>query len=299
MPSFNYAHTIEKAISSVLGQTYPHFELIIADDGSIDKSPEIIETWRRKFPDRIKFSAHPSGAHQGLAATYKLALSQARGSVIAFLEADDYWLPDNLRIKVEAMNAFPDAGAVYTRVRPFGDKLPSLYWRFYALANHISSPKHKPFSALPVLLKRNPCATFSNFALRKEFMEECPPPPEGLLYFDWWVLAHAAVKKPFIYIPVKTVCWKIHRSSANYGRFGRKEWRRLIGFLYDLTQSLERAARNAEHQGSIRRIRFQCARRRRWTKDRKTASIFFSYVNDPLDGIRFLFHIFLKNLLMR
>lgn len=93
MPCHNAAPYVPEAVESVLGQTYGEVELIVVDDGSTDGSAEIVGALEQRHPERIRqfFTSHlgPYPArNRGLAA--------ARGEFIAFLDADDWWLPETL-----------------------------------------------------------------------------------------------------------------------------------------------------------------------------------------------------------
>jgi glycosyltransferase involved in cell wall biosynthesis len=93
MPNYNGAKFISQSISSILGQTYPFWELIISDDKSTDNSLDIIGTFkdeRIKPPIRMK-------TNQGAAVARNKAIEHAKGDFIAFLDNDDYWAPQKLR----------------------------------------------------------------------------------------------------------------------------------------------------------------------------------------------------------
>ncbi len=90
MPVFNHEKYVAEAISSALGQTFGDFELIIVDDGSVDRSREVI----RYFSDaRIRFLPQEN---QGPSVAANTGILAARGKYVAFLCGDDAWLPDRL-----------------------------------------------------------------------------------------------------------------------------------------------------------------------------------------------------------
>lgn len=93
MPAYNSEGFIAQAIESVVSQTHFDWELIIVDDCSKDKTTSIIESYAEKEP-RIVFLQHHQ--NQGVAAARNSALGAAQGDYIAFLDSDDYWLPDKL-----------------------------------------------------------------------------------------------------------------------------------------------------------------------------------------------------------
>jgi teichuronic acid biosynthesis glycosyltransferase TuaG len=91
IPAYNAENTIERAISSVLAQSYPPFEIIIVDDASKDKTQEIIES---KYADAVRYIQKIS--NNGSSVARNTGMDAAKGDYIAFLDADDAWHPDKL-----------------------------------------------------------------------------------------------------------------------------------------------------------------------------------------------------------
>lgn len=105
LSNYNYAQYLPAAIASVLGQTFQNFEIIIVDDGSTDNSHEVIKHFYEQSPDKIKFIFQ---SNQGQGAAFNTAFEAANGEVIAFLDADDIWLPNKLQQIVDAFSPAPD-----------------------------------------------------------------------------------------------------------------------------------------------------------------------------------------------
>ena len=110
--TYNYGHFIEEAIETVLAQDFPaeEREILVVDDGSTDDTQERL----RKFGDSIIYLKKQNG---GQASAFNFGLEQARGEIVAFLDADDYWLPGKLRRIAEEFAKHPDAGMVYHAIR--------------------------------------------------------------------------------------------------------------------------------------------------------------------------------------
>lgn len=123
MPVYRVEGFIADAIESVLAQTDDGWELLLVDDGSDDASAEIAEQYRRRHPDRIGCLRHPGGENRGLSATRNLGRAHANGSYIAFLDADDVWIPTKLAEQRAILSAHPDVGLVVGA---------SLYWHSWA-----------------------------------------------------------------------------------------------------------------------------------------------------------------------
>ncbi len=106
----NYGQYISHAITSVIQQTYPYWELIIVDDGSTDATPAVVAKWRGH--PRIRYYRLEG---TGQAPAKNLGIRLSRGEFIAFLDADDLWLPDKLTKQVTHLRQHPAAGVAYTR----------------------------------------------------------------------------------------------------------------------------------------------------------------------------------------
>lgn len=101
------------AIESVLRQEFADWELLLVDDGSAGESPALARAYAEAHRDRIRCLEHPAHAHRGMSASRNLGIRQAAGRHIAFLDADDVWLPRTLGEQFEILEAQPDAAMVY------------------------------------------------------------------------------------------------------------------------------------------------------------------------------------------
>lgn len=90
VPVYNAQNSISRCVESILHQEYQDFELLLVDDGSKDGSPVILDAYARQDA-RVKVIHKPN---TGVSSTRNLALDQAKGKYIQFLDADD-WIPDN------------------------------------------------------------------------------------------------------------------------------------------------------------------------------------------------------------
>lgn len=100
IPSFNMGELLSDAIESVLHQTYKSYEIIIVDDGSTDNTREIAEKYLAKG---VRYHQQKN---QGVAAARNAGIRLSKGEFVAFLDADDLWLPDKLELQMDAINEF-------------------------------------------------------------------------------------------------------------------------------------------------------------------------------------------------
>ena len=109
IPIYRVEKYIAATVESVLAQTYKNFELLIVDDGSPDKSVEICQ----QFTDsRIRIIRQEN---RGVAAARNTGIRHAKGDYLAFLDADDIWLPEKLEKHVEHLNNSPTVGVSFCR----------------------------------------------------------------------------------------------------------------------------------------------------------------------------------------
>ncbi len=111
---------LDEAITSVLDQTFPDWELILVDDGSTDRSTEIARRAAAARPEQIRCVEHDGHANRGMSASRNLGITEARGRYVASLDGDDVWLPTKLEVQVAALERHPEAAMT------FG---PLLRWR--------------------------------------------------------------------------------------------------------------------------------------------------------------------------
>lgn len=108
VPLYNKESSIAIALDSVLAQTYQDFEVIVVDDGSSDKSAAVVE---RYSDPRIRLIRQ---ANAGVSAARNKGIAEAKGEYVAFLDADDEWMPDFLEEIVTLQRKFPECGAQAT-----------------------------------------------------------------------------------------------------------------------------------------------------------------------------------------
>lgn len=110
LPTYNRSHSIMRAVRSVLRQTYRNFELLVVDDGSSDDTAALFE---KMDDDRLHYMQCTE--HLGVAVARNTGIQASHGSLIAFQDSDDVWLPEKLALQIERMNRCgPDTGVVYS-----------------------------------------------------------------------------------------------------------------------------------------------------------------------------------------
>lgn len=112
LPCFNHERWVTEAITSVLEQTMPDFELIVVDDGSRDQSLVVVS---QSGDPRLRVLA--LGENRGGAAALNVGIGQARAELVAVLNSDDAWEPSKLERQLAVLELHPELGAVFTSAR--------------------------------------------------------------------------------------------------------------------------------------------------------------------------------------
>jgi len=107
IPTHNRAHTIGRAIESVLRQTLPPAEIIVIDDGSTDGTAELVQ---RNFP-KCRYLQQPN---QGVSSARNSGITAANREWLAFLDSDDEWMPDKLATQATALKCNPGVQLCHT-----------------------------------------------------------------------------------------------------------------------------------------------------------------------------------------
>ena len=155
VPVYNVENYIAQTIESVLNQTYSHFELLIIDDESPDRSIEICQ----QFDDpRIKII---SQKNRGLAGARNTGIRHAQGDYLAFLDSDDLWLPEKLAQHVKHLESSPQVGVSFCRSQ-FIDGQGQALGIYQMPKLQDITPSH--------LLCRNPIGNGSAPVIRKEVL---------------------------------------------------------------------------------------------------------------------------------
>lgn len=109
IPVFNYARYLGDAIESVLAQTYRHVEIIVVDDGSTDHTASVARLY-----NEVRYIYQDN---QGVAAARNTGLAAAKGDLIAFIDADDTWHRDKIKLQVEYLRQHPATGFTITKIK--------------------------------------------------------------------------------------------------------------------------------------------------------------------------------------
>ena len=108
IPTYNREQYIQKALDSVLAQTYQRFEIIVIDDGSTDSTRTMISAYKENVHYLYQ-------ENQGISRARNTGIKNSHGDYIAFLDSDDYWLPEKTELQIALLQKHPEYGMAASR----------------------------------------------------------------------------------------------------------------------------------------------------------------------------------------
>lgn len=244
IPTYERVGKVEKAIESVLAQTFSDLEVIVVDDGSSDGTGEILA---KTYGDRIGY--YPQ-ANQGASVARNKGVELARGEWIAFLDSDDLWEKDKLEWQFKALEQFaPQCGACYTDVRFFNHTETQTMFQL-AKENYLHEHAMGVNDDVLRLLVRPGGAgmvvCLSSFLARADLLRKTGGFDPTLLYSqDSELMFRLAMLTGFCYVN-RPLVW-FDRSPAETRHLGvSSDWNKMDFFLRDSQLRLEGLLRFGE-----------------------------------------------------
>ncbi len=205
---------MEEAIASIFAQTYEHWELLLVDDGSTDKSTAIAQEYAQKYPQKVRYLEHENHQNRGMSASRNLGIKHAKGNYIGFLDADDIWLPQKLEQQVAILNSHPEAAMVYGRTQIWyswtGNNKDSQLDHFYDLGVEPNTLVQPPNLLLQLLENKFQTPTTCNALVRQEVFKDIGQFEEAFrtMYEDQAFFSKVLLKAP---VYVANECWAKYR----------------------------------------------------------------------------------------
>lgn len=202
IPAYNAERTILETVNSVQNQTLANIEIIIINDGSIDRTWKLIE---QLTDPRIKAFSYENG---GVAVARNRGIDKATGEFMAFIDADDLWTLDKLELQLAALKQHPEAGIAYS-------------WNYFYYEQTGDSPSERLRQRIPghvanfegdvyaPLLQENFLANGSNPLIRRQAIDKIggfdPTFPHCA---DWDFYLRLAAQWPFVRVPQHQVLYR-------------------------------------------------------------------------------------------
>lgn len=205
IPTFNYAEFISDAIDSVLAQTFKDFEIIVVDDGSTDNTKDILN----KYSDNIKYYYQDN---KGPASARNLGIKNASGSYICFLDSDDIFMPNKLKLQIDTFHSISkqNTALLYSN-------FTSVNKRLDISIQHYKCPKFQSHKiAFDYLIKNNFINT-STVMIKRDFLCDVDLFDEKLKYledYDLWL----KLGSKYEFFHIRNFLVKTRSHNKNYSK---------------------------------------------------------------------------------
>jgi hypothetical protein len=204
--TYNHERFIEKAIVSVLEQDFPaaEREILVVDDGSTDRTPEIL----RKFEPHVRLLRKENG---GQASAFNAGIPECKGEIVAFLDGDDWWAPNKLTSVVQAMATSSSVGIVGHGIvvvgRDGSEQTETLREGFRFQADTIEGAK--------LFRRRGAFLGTSRMTIRAEVLRRIGAMPESIeIQADEYLFTLAAVMMEVQILPEALTYYRLHDANS-------------------------------------------------------------------------------------
>ena len=239
IPAYNHERFVERCLDSVLEDPYPAKEVVIIDDGSVDRTGERIAQWAARYGDRLRVEYVRHDENRGIAASLNELAARARGEFLRLGASDDYLLPGGLAAQVTYLQTHPRKHAV------IGD---SIVVDQYGAKLHDSGMRdlHGADKSLYDTDDGIRRAVISQWAiggpvalLRKSALETVDRWTEGLRIDDWDFFLRLAARDALGFIDVPVCAYRLHGNNVSKTRHTATR-------IVNLTESWQVARRRSE-----------------------------------------------------
>ncbi len=213
MPCYNSAVFVREAVDSVCTQTFATVDLIAIDDGSTDRTLEILASAAKDYPGRVTVIKQE---HSGPYPARNLGIAQATGEFLAFLDADDYWDPTCLKKLMDAL-CTASADVAYCGWKNVGEGapgdapyIPADYLQMDTVAEFLRAC---PWPIHAALVRRTALEAVGGFSTRRF----------SAMDYDLWVRLYAHTQR-LVRVPEVLAYYRWH----NMGQISRSRWRQIL-----------------------------------------------------------------------
>ncbi|MEX0774303.1 MAG: glycosyltransferase [Phycisphaeraceae bacterium] len=228
IPTYNRARLIAAALDSVLAQSYPgRIEAAVVDDGSSDDTAAVMQPYLAQYRNEagkvvIRYTRLEK---QGVVTARNTAIAQTTAPLVAFLDSDDYWHADKLRLQIEVLNADAQIGLVHTGFRyvneagEMADDGPQ----------RVDNPCHGDRGKCVNVLMDEDLVIFSSVLARRSVIAQAAAAePHGLPFDPRWtnaqdydLLLRCARLCAFVYLSAPLTYYRLHGGHGAMGNFKR------------------------------------------------------------------------------
>ncbi|MDF1512319.1 MAG: glycosyltransferase family A protein [Anaerolineae bacterium] len=214
VPVYNGEAYLSEALESILSQTYQPLDIIVIDDGSTDNSRDIAES----FIPHLRYYYQPNA---GVGSAMSAGVTYAKWEYLAFLDADDLWMPDKLTLQMTVFMQNPGLGAVFTKIEQFysSDIRPEYRQKYFYTEKIVDG-----YCVDTLLVKKEAYDAVGSF----------DPIRKTGTFIEWYTRA-MDIDLPVKVIPIVTAKRRIHNSNMGIWNIAnqRKGYTRILKSVLD------------------------------------------------------------------
>jgi glycosyltransferase involved in cell wall biosynthesis len=298
LSTYNGTRFLSEQIHSVLHQTYPHFRLLIRDDGSSDDTPRLIAEFVNRYPGKV-IPIDQRGPHLGACLSFNRLLEATNANYTMLCDQDDFWFTDKIAVSLQKIQECERRFSIETPILIHTDlivtdatlrPLHGSLWSYQGL-NPIQGHK------LNRLLTQNVvtgCASLMNRALLRKAL---PIPPQAIIH-DWWLALVASALGHLELVSRPTAFYRQHESNyVGASRYGfHQGLRRLRHLLQGTPENTGFLGTVEQASGFLERFSQQLPKERRQSVE---SFIQISTLGSAHKAIALLRHGYRKHGLLR
>ena len=223
LTTYNGERYLANQLDSIFGQNYREWTLIVRDDGSIDRTPKILESYRNKYPDKVIIISDGKG-NVGVVQSFSILMLESNAEYIAFCDQDDIWKPEKLDLQIGAIKQAEKNYGINAAVLIQSDLcvvdsqlniLSDSFWKYQNL-DPVS------MNTLHVLLLQN-YVTGCTCLINKKLCDLAKPLSNEIIMHDWWLGLIALTSGKIILMDEKLVYYRQHGGNqVGASRWGLK-----------------------------------------------------------------------------
>lgn len=206
LPTYNHENYVEEAIESVLNQTYKNIEFLVADDGSLDGTPQKILQYEGKIDQIHLFEENTE------AKIIQFLRERATGKYIAMMHSDDVWAPEKIELQVAYMESHPECGACFTGCECMDENGKLLGNKYFLVANK------KQEEWLRFFFEYGNCLAHPSILIHRDLYLDFYTEKSARMFWqlpDYWLWINLVQKKEIHIIEKELTYFREHLSGQN------------------------------------------------------------------------------------
>ncbi|MGB9763697.1 MAG: glycosyltransferase [Minisyncoccia bacterium] len=217
LSTYNGDKFLNDFLNSLLTQSYKNWKLIVRDDGSKDKTIDILESFSQKYPEKVEIIKDSMG-NLGPWKSFFHLLKYSKEKYVMFADQDDIWLPKKIEITLNKMilsekkfgENYPIL--IHTDLKVVDQNLNNIAESFWQYQN--LNPEHKSLNYLLVQNNVTGCTVMINESLKNLIN----PFPTKAIMHDWWIAIVASAFGTINYVPESTILYRQHNNQNTGAR---------------------------------------------------------------------------------